>query len=236
MHGPTTPTATTTSVAMSEYAERLTRVRAQWRGVSRSRTATIRFRLGMSDSTLMPRGIWSRFVAEAARDPTPEANEYGRTAGAFELRRAIASYLEQVRGIRAGPEQIVIVRIQQGLGLISRLFANPGDVALVEDPGYLGASTVFLAEGLRLVPVPVDEDGMHLDGVGRRATRRARLIHVTPSHQFPTGAVLSFPRRQALLSWARRAVAVCSRTTTTANFASKAGRSNRSTRSTTPPP
>jgi GntR family transcriptional regulator/MocR family aminotransferase len=208
-HGPTTTSTTTTSVAMSEYAERLTLVRARWRGVSRSKTAQISFRLGTSDSSLMPRRIWSRFVAEAARDPTPEANEYGRTAGSLELRRAIASYLEQVRGIRAGPEQIVIVTgIQQGLGLISRLFANPGDAALVEDPGYLGASTVFAAEGLRLVPVPVDEDGMHLEGIGRRATRRARLIHVTPSHQFPTGAVLSFPRRQALLSWARARGAV----------------------------
>jgi GntR family transcriptional regulator / MocR family aminotransferase len=206
---PTTTSGAAAKVAMSRYAERLTLVRARWRGVNRSRKAEIRFRVGVSDSTLLPRKLWSRIVAEAARDPAPEANEYGKTAGSFELRRAIATHLEQARGVEAAPQQIVIVSgIQQGLGLVSRLFANPGDAALIEDPCYLGASTAFAAEGLHCVPVPVDDDGMNLDRIERRAPRKVRLIYVTPSHQFPTGAVLSFPRRQALLTWARARGAV----------------------------
>src|SRR5207302_217851 len=88
--------------------------------------------------------------------------------------------------------------------LAARALLSPDDAAWLEDPGFLGARGALHAAGARIVPVRVDGDGLDVaDGV-RRAPR-ARLALVTPSHQFPTGAVLSLPRRLALLDWARRA-------------------------------
>jgi len=188
----------------SDYAARLAEVRTRWRGVTRNTDAEIRFRLGVSDASLLASKTWARLIAACASDTSPAATDYGRTGGAPELRRAIAAYLEQARGVRCDSRQIVIVSgIQQGLGLVTRLLANPGDAALHEDPGYLGAATTFAAEGLRVVPVPIDDEGMALERVPEATLARVKLAYVTPSHQFPTGAVLSFPRRRALLAWAK---------------------------------
>ena len=93
---------------------------------------------------------------------------------------------------------------QQALDLAVRVLANPGDAALMEDPGYFAARAVFEAEGLRIVPVPVDREGMDVDA-GIIAAPGARLAYVTPSHQHPLGVMMSLPRRLALLQWATRA-------------------------------
>jgi GntR family transcriptional regulator / MocR family aminotransferase len=191
-------------VARSDYAARLAAIRTRWRGVTRATDAEIRFRVGVPDSRLLSRKIWVRLIADAASDTSSTATEYGRTGGSPELRRAIAAYLEPARGVRCDPSQVVIVSgIQQGLGLVSRVLANPGDAALLEDPGYLGAASAFAAEGLRAVPVPIDDEGMDLDRVPEQALDGVRLAYVTPSHQFPTGSILSYPRRRALLHWAK---------------------------------
>jgi GntR family transcriptional regulator/MocR family aminotransferase len=92
---------------------------------------------------------------------------------------------------------------QQALDLIARLLLDPGDQVWLEDPGYVGARGVWIAAGARLVPVPVDGEGLRVDWGIRRAPR-ARLAYVTPSHQFPTGVTMTLPRRLALLEWARR--------------------------------
>ena len=91
---------------------------------------------------------------------------------------------------------------QQALDICARLLLGPGDAVVVEDPGYEAARAAFVASGATVIPIPVDHEGLDPDRLPRRA-RRVRLIYVTPSHQFPTGAVLSEPRRHALLEWAR---------------------------------
>jgi GntR family transcriptional regulator / MocR family aminotransferase len=122
------------------------------------------------------------------------------------LREAIADYLRTSRGVRCSFEQVVIVSgVQEALDLTVRLFLNPGDRLCMENPGYIGASCVFEAFGAQVVPVPVDDGGMVLDN---RSVRGARLIYVTPGHQFPLGITMSLPRRLHLLELAEKSDAL----------------------------
>jgi GntR family transcriptional regulator/MocR family aminotransferase len=109
-----------------------------------------------------------------------------------------------LRGLKADPDRIMIVNgTQQALDLICRVLLSPGDRVLMEEPHYTGARCAFQAAGAELVFSPVDDDGMRIPRPvpGKRA---CRLAYVTPSHQFPTGAVLSIERRLELLAWASR--------------------------------
>ncbi len=161
------------------------------------------FLYGIPDPRIFPRVEWRRLVSAHSHMRTVYDLAYGPPAGVPQLREAIASYLEQARGIRTGAESVVVVSgIQQGLELMTRLLCDPGDAVLVEDPCYPGARNTLIAQGVDIAPGPVDGDGIDLRAVDPIALGRARLAYVTPSHQFPTGAVMTFPRRQALLSWA----------------------------------
>jgi GntR family transcriptional regulator / MocR family aminotransferase len=109
-----------------------------------------------------------------------------------------------LRGIDADPERVVIVNgTQQALDLIARALLNPGDRVLIEEPHYTGARCALTAAGGDLIPAVVDDEGIRLPKASRRKSR-VRLAYVTPSHQFPTGVVLSMTRRLELLSWASR--------------------------------
>ena len=129
---------------------------------------------------------------------------YGEPAGSPALRAALTAYLWRARGLRCAAGQIVVVNgSQQGLDLCARLALDPGARVVVEDPGYAMARHAFHAAGAALVPVAVDQEGLRTADLPREGG--ARLIHVTPSHQFPLGGVLSAGRRTALLAWAGRA-------------------------------
>lgn len=118
------------------------------------------------------------------------------------LRRVITEYVRRSRGILCHPEQIIVVNgTQQALDLIARIFLDPGDRVVIEEPHYPGAREVFLAAGAELYPCPVDQDGLMVEQLPDDG---ARLICTTPSNQFPTGAVLPLVRRLMLLEWARR--------------------------------
>ncbi|HEY7700103.1 MAG TPA: PLP-dependent aminotransferase family protein, partial [Vicinamibacteria bacterium] len=121
-----------------------------------------------------------------------------------ELREAIADYLFRSRAVRTTAESLVVVSgSQQGLSLVSRVLFEPGDSILVEDPGYQGARQIFRADGLRLVPRPVGEDGLEWP-----LASDAKAVYVTPSHQFPTGVTLPLAKRLKLLAWAEENNAV----------------------------
>jgi GntR family transcriptional regulator/MocR family aminotransferase len=96
---------------------------------------------------------------------------------------------------------IITAGAQQALDLVARLLLDPGDVVLMEDPGYPGAASAFKAGGARVVPVPVDDQGIKID-LAPRHQRRTRLIYTTPANQFPLGVTMSLPRRLQLLNWA----------------------------------
>jgi GntR family transcriptional regulator / MocR family aminotransferase len=165
------------------------------------------FRYGRPSFADFPHAIWRRLLARRARRASAGDLDYGEPAGLPALRTAIAAYLIRARALDCRPEQVVVVHgSQQGLDLVARVLLDPGDRVVVEEPHYSGMRAVMAAGGARLVPVPVDADGMDVGRAGR-TTAGARLACVTPSHQFPTGTVMTLARRIALLAWAERASA-----------------------------
>src|SRR6185369_2104824 len=107
----------------------------------------------------------------------------------------------RARGVVCEPDQIVVVSgSQQAIDLTTRLLVDPGDRVVVEEPHYTGFTFCLAAAGADVVHVPVDEEGLRVDEL--EAVKSARLVYVTPSHQFPAGGVLSLSRRLALLEWA----------------------------------
>jgi GntR family transcriptional regulator/MocR family aminotransferase len=160
------------------------------------------FRPGRAAFPDLPYALWCRLLGARARHATLRDLDYSPPEGRWELREAIATRLRRLRGVNASPERIVIVNgTQQALDLISRVLLNPGDRVLMEEPHYTGARWVFMSAGAQLLTSAVDENGIQVPKVKKRAVR---LAYVTPSHQFPTGVVLPIARRLELLDWASR--------------------------------
>jgi GntR family transcriptional regulator / MocR family aminotransferase len=154
---------------------------------------------------LFPYELWARLVARRARRSLPGSAYYQAAAGYYPLREAIAAHIGISRGVRCTPDQIILTAGAQGaLDLAVRTLLDPGEAAWLENPGYFGARGALLAAGARLVPVPVDEQGLDVE-FGRRRSPAARLVFSAPSHQYPTGVTMSLGRRLALLDWARGA-------------------------------
>ena len=146
-------------------------------------------------------------VARRLRTLDPVHLGYGDPRGGRELRERVAEHLLISRGVDCDPGRIMLVSgTQQGLQLCLGAILGPGDPAWMEDPGYPAARRALIAAGARVVPVPVDGDGLVV-AEGRRRAAGARVAYVTPSHQFPTGVVMRMHRRIALLDWAREAEA-----------------------------
>ncbi|GAA1259326.1 PLP-dependent aminotransferase family protein [Sphaerisporangium rubeum] len=141
---------------------------------------------------------WRRaWRAAGERPPSDLANPYGLPR----LRELLAEHLRRARGVPAGPENVMVTRgTAHGLDLIATALLRPGDAAGVEDPGYRAAREVFAARGGRVVPCPVDEQGVLLSGI----PGRLRMLYTTPAHQYPLGGRLPIARREGLLAWARR--------------------------------
>jgi GntR family transcriptional regulator/MocR family aminotransferase len=160
------------------------------------------FRIGTPAVDLFPVRLWSQLVNRRLRNVTMAQLDYGDTAGFPELRDAIAHQVQTARGTRCAADDVVVVPgARRGLELICGLLLNPGDEAWLEEPGYPGARSALVGAGARIVPVPVDEEGLNVEA-GARLAGGARLAYITPSHQFPLGVPMSLPRRLALLKWA----------------------------------
>jgi GntR family transcriptional regulator/MocR family aminotransferase len=163
------------------------------------------FSSGEPGLELFPYEIWARLIARRARQSLREFAHYQPPAGYEPLREAIAAHIGITRGVRCTPEQIIMTAGSQGaFDLAARTLLNSGDAVWPENPGYFGARSALLAAGARLVPVPVDEQGLLVE-IGRKRCQEARLVSTTPSHQAPTGVTMSLPRRLALLDWAGEA-------------------------------
>lgn len=153
---------------------------------------------------LFPWDAWRTAVDRATSGSRTRLLAYPPAAGHPELRAAIASHVARYRAVPCTPEQIVVVNgTQQGLNLLAQLLLDRGELVAVEDPGYPAARLALEARGLDVHRIPVDGDGMCVDRLPGNLS--LRLIHVTPSHQEPTGATLSLARRLALLDIAARA-------------------------------
>ncbi|MBV8456503.1 MAG: PLP-dependent aminotransferase family protein [Acetobacteraceae bacterium] len=161
------------------------------------------FQMGLPALDAFPRKLWAGLVAREARATQPASLSYSDPTGHLGLREAISAYLGISRGVSCSPEQIFVTAGFQGaLTLIARTLLRPGEAVWVEDPGYHMAIASLRASGARLVPVPVDAEGMCVEQAVSD-TRGARLVLVTPSHQSPLGVALSLPRRLAMLAWAQ---------------------------------
>ncbi|SDM37382.1 MocR-like pyridoxine biosynthesis transcription factor PdxR [Allokutzneria albata] len=164
------------------------------------------FRLGTPEPGLFPFATWRRLLSgEVRASAVRAAGGYTEAAGHSGLRAAIARYLGVSRSVRAGADDVLITNgAQQALDLIGRVLIEPGDVVAVEEPGYPAARLLFQSLGARVVGVPVDDEGLVVNAL----PTSARLVYVTPSHQFPLGMPLSPARRAALLNWAEAHEAV----------------------------
>ncbi|HEY2015114.1 MAG TPA: PLP-dependent aminotransferase family protein [Bryobacteraceae bacterium] len=163
------------------------------------------FIYGRSDLETFPFAMWRRMLLRQARKGSTRQFDYGSALGNADLRAAICAHLRRSRAVVCDPSEVIVVNgSQQALDLVIRVLVDPGDPVAIEDPHYDGISEALRVAGARLRPVPVDREGLD----PARLPDDARMVFVTPSHQFPTGAILSLDRRLALLRWARRRNAV----------------------------
>ncbi len=165
----------------------------------------INFRYGRPALEQFPIKLWRRLLSHHCCSDLQWLDYSRDILGYKPLREAISRYLSRSRAVNFLPEQVLIVNgTQQALDLIVRLFIEPDDVIGLEDPGYLSARLIFQTHGAKLLPIAVDESGLVVKNLAHHSSEQIRLVYVTPSHQFPTGAILSLPRRLELLTWARK--------------------------------
>jgi GntR family transcriptional regulator/MocR family aminotransferase len=161
------------------------------------------FRLDRPALDAFPTRLWNRIAARRLRGSAPGLLAHGEVLGFRPLREAIATHVGLTRGLKCTADQVVITTgTQQSLDLITRLVLDPGDRVWMEDPGYVGATSLLRASGADVIGVPVDEEGLDCEA-GRRRCQSAKLAYVTPGCQFPLGVGMSLERRLALLQWAR---------------------------------
>lgn len=159
------------------------------------------FRTGVPENRHFDHDIWRRLMLRALRNASRQPFNYGPAQGLPELQEAIAGHVAFVRAVVCRPEDVIVTAgAQQGFDAVARLLVTPGETRVaVEDPGYPPLRAAFAAAGAQLVPVALDGEGLRVDFI----PDDVRLICVTPSHQSPTGVVMSSARRTALLARAR---------------------------------
>jgi GntR family transcriptional regulator / MocR family aminotransferase len=160
----------------------------------------IAFHPGYPDVSGFPFSTWARLLARHARRPERDLFGYHYATGHPLLREAIAEYLTATRGVDCQPEQVVVVTgAQAALDILARMLLDPGDLAWVEEPGYVGARSAFASAGARLAPLRVTREGWTL-----APPARLRVAFVTPSCQMPLGTIMRLDERMQLLELAER--------------------------------
>jgi len=163
------------------------------------------FNYGLPAIEAFPLELWSRLTTRRLQRMSASLFGSGNPAGFEPLRQAVAAYLQTARAVRCKPEQVIITAgAQQAIALIAQILIDEKDVVWMENPCYLGARNAFAVVGAKVVSVPLDAEGFNLP-FALKENKNARLVCVTPSHQFPLGTVMSLSRRLALLEWAKRA-------------------------------
>ncbi len=160
------------------------------------------FSVGQIAYDHFPFRVWSDLVTHHARRVRASSMNYSDPMGSEEFREVIAAYLRTARAVRCEASQIMVVNgSQHGLDLSARVLLDPDSAVWIEEPGYELLRHTLTLSCCRLVPVPVDDEGLDISA-GLKLCRNARAAFVTPSHQYPLGATMSAARRLQLLEWA----------------------------------
>jgi GntR family transcriptional regulator/MocR family aminotransferase len=162
------------------------------------------FQNGLTAIDEFPFEIWSKIASKYYKNPPRSFLGYGDAQGFEPLRTAIAAHLRSARGVKCTAEQVIITSgAQQALDLTTRIFISPNDTALIEDPCYQEVKNLFAAAGAKIISVNVDEEGFDAAKIPKTG-KNAKLVYVTPSHQYPLGVTMSLARRLALIDWAKK--------------------------------
>ncbi|HZC73849.1 MAG TPA: PLP-dependent aminotransferase family protein [Jatrophihabitans sp.] len=146
---------------------------------------------------------WRRLVVDYWRTANRASLIDFSPAGDLDLRREIMHFVRTTRGIECGIGQIIITNgMEQAIDNLARILLEPGDRVAIEDPTPTRFRNLFRSHGAKVVPVPVDADGLRVDVLTSLRGPAPALVYLTPTHQVPTGAVLSLRRRLDLLRWA----------------------------------
>ncbi len=149
-----------------------------------------------------PIDIWERLRSQVLAQKGTHLLRHASSRGDADLRKAIATYLSDFRGARCHPDQVLIVGgMQQALLISAMALLDPGEPVWMEDPGFHQARRVFTLAGAKVVPKRLDHQGIVITRSPRE--KHPKIIHITPSHQYPLGMTMSFERRNALLDFAR---------------------------------
>ncbi len=166
------------------------------------------FRLGVPALDQFPIDAWNQLNRKRWKQFSAGDLSYGHPAGYEPLRKSIAEYVQAFRGVKCDHHQVMVLSgTQQAIDVTAKLTLGPGDPVLFENPGYRTARAAIRAMGAEIVPMPIDENGAMI-GEGIRRSPKARMVYVTPSHQFPMGVTLSIERRMELIEWASRQNAI----------------------------
>ncbi len=198
----------TTTLPNSTLAANLAgMIRPQWQNTSlfaQPGTSIIEFNfsIGLADTSLFPFEIWRRTINRQYRKMETRTMEPGHPAGQPLLRNMIAKFISQSRAVSCSPENIFVTSgAQQAYVLLAQLFIKSGETCVaIESPGYPMARRAFAAAGAIIVDVPVDEEGLIVEAI----PAAAKIVFVTPTHQFPTAVPMSIERRTTLLKLARQ--------------------------------
>lgn len=199
-HGKTGPAADDRSSAAKPATKLSSRgeaiLRRPFAPTSRNRA----FMPGLPAIDDFPVKAWSQCAAAASRGAGRQLLEYADPAGDPRLRRAVATYLRTARNVRCDDDQVFIVAgAQDGIDILCRTILEPDDEVIVEEPGYTGLKNVLASWGAVIRPQPLDPEGLIVP-VDTKDWQSAKLICVTPSHQFPLGTTMSPGRRFRLLA------------------------------------
>lgn len=200
-HEPTGAAPQQTATVLAAFGQRVVQGEA-WSHMRRDGDRNpYEFRYGTPSLDEFPLDAWRTLTKRVLDYPPRELLGYGPPEGLPQLRESLARYLQRSRGVRCTAAQVLVVNgSQQALDLAARVLVDPGDHVVIEEPCYPGARAVFAANGAEIVPVACDEEGL----IVGQAPPGAKLAYVTPSHQFPSGVVMSATRRLELLEWAQR--------------------------------
>ena len=168
----------------------------------------VNFQSGIPALEHFPTREWGSLYRQCCESLPASALRYSSPAGVDELREAVSGWLLRMRGLRADPGQIMITTgATQGLRLVARLLYRPNALAAVEDPVHSGLVEVIARAGYAVEGIAADAQGMDTDRLHRMPADRATncaFVYVTPSHQYPTGGILSAPRRQTLVDFTQK--------------------------------